>query len=299
MCPRQGSPFSLLRQRKGTKSSRSGSALTWRSQVTRAPKATPLTGRPRADCSAVLGLCRSGRTHYAACGRCVQTAARSQRTKALRAPAKPCAPRRLRRAPRAIRSFAAQTFLVPPRCASARAKRASSCRCEARRIWCSSSPSDELSSAGLCGARVSAHPQLTSGGCLNAVSVANEVSSARPAKSEQRKAALAPRGPSRQGSLLCLLSCRYKKGGRPPGRNPGAASCSEQEVRKSGHGHEKRKGFDANSAPATTLPRPAGQCAFPVSTPPPHEPRARSLRPRPPHANDAEASSPMSAGACS
>jgi len=105
MCPRQGNPFSLLRQRKGTKSSRSGSALTWRSQVTRAPKATPLTGRPRADCSAVLGLCRSGRTHYAACGRRVQTTARSQRTKALRAPAKPCAPRRLRRAPRAIRSF--------------------------------------------------------------------------------------------------------------------------------------------------------------------------------------------------
>ena len=119
-------------------------------------------------------------------------------------------------------------------------------RCEARRVWCSSSPSDELSSTGLCGARFSAHPLLTSGGCLNAVSKANKVSSARPAKSEQRKVALAPRGPRRQGSLLCLLSCRYKfakrgsahfaqqsyadtKGGRLPGRNPGAASRSEQE----------------------------------------------------------------------
>ena len=61
MCPRQGSPFSLLRQRKGTKR-----------------KATLVAGRPRADCSALLGLCGSGRTHYAACGRCVQTAARSQ-----------------------------------------------------------------------------------------------------------------------------------------------------------------------------------------------------------------------------
>ena len=62
-----------------------------------------------------------------------------------------------------------------------------------------------------------------------------------------------PLRPSRQGSLLCLLSCRYKfakrgsahfanqsyadtKGGRPPGRNPGAASRSEQEIRESSAG---------------------------------------------------------------
>ena len=51
---RQPSPFSLLRQRKGTKSSRSGGSLTWRSQVTRTPKATPLTGRLEADCPALL-----------------------------------------------------------------------------------------------------------------------------------------------------------------------------------------------------------------------------------------------------
>jgi len=84
----------------------------------------------------------------------------------------------------------------------------------------------------LRGAR-SAHPHLTSGGCLNAAAAGRVVSSARPAKTEQRKAALAQRGPSRQGSLLCLLSCRYKKGGRPPGRNPGAASRSEQAQRQS------------------------------------------------------------------
>ena len=86
----------LLRQRKGTKR-----------------KATPLAGRPRADCSALLGLCESGRTHCAACGRCVQTAARSQMwMRADARPAKPCAARRLTRAPRAIRSFAAQTSPV-------------------------------------------------------------------------------------------------------------------------------------------------------------------------------------------
>ena len=32
-----------------------------------------LAGRPRADCSAVLGLCRSRPTHYASVARCVQT----------------------------------------------------------------------------------------------------------------------------------------------------------------------------------------------------------------------------------
>jgi hypothetical protein len=43
---RRPSPFSLLRQRKGTKRSRRGGALTWQSQVMRTPKATPVP-RPR------------------------------------------------------------------------------------------------------------------------------------------------------------------------------------------------------------------------------------------------------------
>ena len=120
--------------------------------------------------------------------------------------------------------------LSTARLASARRSRAP--RADAKR-GVRPSPSDELSSAGLCGARDSAHQYLTSGGCLNAASEARVVSSARLAKIEQRKAALAQQGPSRQGSLLCLLSCRYKKGGRPPGRNPGAASRSAQPPRQS------------------------------------------------------------------
>ena len=56
ICPRQGTFFSLLAQRKEGKR-----------------KGTLLAGRPRADCSALLVLGGSRPTHYAACGRCVQT----------------------------------------------------------------------------------------------------------------------------------------------------------------------------------------------------------------------------------
>jgi hypothetical protein len=111
--------------------------------------------------------------------------------------------------------------------------------------WCSLvlfSPSDELSSAGLCGARDSAHQHLTSGGCLNAASEARVVSSARPAKIEQRKAALAQRGPSRQGRFFAyflvdprkLVACR---GELPaPTSKPGRTN------------HAKRaQGFDASA----------------------------------------------------
>jgi len=131
---------------------------------------------------------------------------------------------------------------------------------DAPRVWCSSPPSDELSSAGLCGARFSAHQQLTSGGCLNAVSKANKVSSARPAKSEQRKVALAQRGPSRQGSLLCPLSCRHKKGGRLPGRKPGAAS-PENKTRMRMQARNAR-GFNTSARPAVAGP--------PFAPPTPH-----------------------------
>jgi hypothetical protein len=53
MCARQRSNFSLLRQRKVTKRSRRGGALTWQSQVTRTPKATPVP-RPLRGCLALL-----------------------------------------------------------------------------------------------------------------------------------------------------------------------------------------------------------------------------------------------------
>src|SRR5512139_2912160 len=91
MCARRRSSFSLLAQRKGTKR---------KPKVSAKPKGPPFAGRPRGDCSALLGLCGSGRTRCAAFGRCAQTAARSQRTKhAVACPTKPCAARRLSRAP--------------------------------------------------------------------------------------------------------------------------------------------------------------------------------------------------------
>jgi hypothetical protein len=128
--------------------------------------------------------------------------------------------------------------------------------------WCSSPPSDELSSAGLCGSARSAHPHLTSGSCLNAAAAGRVVSSARPAKTEQRKAALAPRGPRRQGSLLCLLSCRHKlakwgsahfakqsyadtKVGRLPGRTPGADGQARQKYQR--EAAPAAQGFDTSA----------------------------------------------------
>src|SRR5436853_3017480 len=65
----------------------------------------------------------------------------------------------MRRSPRSPLFPYTTLFRSPLR---ARAKRRVLVRCEASRIWCSSPPSDELSSTGLCGARASALRQLTS-----------------------------------------------------------------------------------------------------------------------------------------
>src|SRR5512139_3875526 len=105
MCARRRSHFLLLAQEKVTKE-----------------KGPPFAGRPRGDCSALLGFCGSGRTRYALCERCAQTAARSQRTKCAGAhPTKPCAARRLSRAPeeqcgRSLRELPCR----PRRCAASR-----------------------------------------------------------------------------------------------------------------------------------------------------------------------------------
>jgi hypothetical protein len=154
--------------------------------------------------------------------------------------AKPCAARRLRRGPKSNTVVASQLSLSTPRFASARAERRDISPTRSEVGWCLSPPSDELSSTGLCGARGSAHPRLTSRRLFERSERSERSEFGAAAKTEQRKAALAQRGPRRLGSLLCLLSCRYKKGGRPPGRTPGAASRSEQEPR-------------ANSATSTTL----------------------------------------------
>ena len=92
---------------------------------------------------------------------------------------------------------------VTPRFASARRSRAHQADAQRGRLVFVSPFGRAEQHRALRGAR-SAHQQLTSGGCLNAASEARVVSSARPAKTEQRKAALAQRGPRRLGSLLCL-----------------------------------------------------------------------------------------------
>src|SRR5688572_21751926 len=61
MCPRQGSNFLLLRQKKVTKE-----------------KATLVAGRPRGDCSAVLGLCGRAELASFAALTALRQAARSQ-----------------------------------------------------------------------------------------------------------------------------------------------------------------------------------------------------------------------------
>ena len=96
ICPRQGSNFLLLAQEKVTKE-----------------KGTPLAGRPRADCSALLGLCGRAELASFAVLTAFKQAARSQfLMRAVARTAKPCAARWLTRAPRAMRSFAAQTSPV-------------------------------------------------------------------------------------------------------------------------------------------------------------------------------------------
>jgi hypothetical protein len=219
MCPRQGSNFLLLRQKKVTKENR---------RFRRSQKATLLAGRPRADCSALLGLWGSRRTRYALCERCAQTAARSQKTKHARA----CSPKALRcsTAHQGAQEKARLRPRVTPRFASAQSSLAQ----RGRLVFIFPFGRAEQRRA-LRGAR-SARPYLTSGGCLSAAANGRVASSARPAKIEQRKAALATRGPRRLGSLLCLLSCRYKKGGRLPGRNPGAAVRSAKPRRENAQG---------------------------------------------------------------
>ena len=101
MCPRQGSNFLLLAQEKVTKE-----------------KGTLLAGRPRADCSALLGLWGSRRTHFAACGRCVQTGVAKSEDEARCA----CSPKALRcsTAHQGAQEKARLRHRVTPRFASAR-----------------------------------------------------------------------------------------------------------------------------------------------------------------------------------
>ena len=84
---------------------------------------------------------------------------------------------------------------------------------------------------GFAGARDSAHQQLTSGSRLNAAAAGRVVSSARPAKTEQRRA-IGPRPTGDEGRLSfgSFSLAKQRKGTRLSGRKPDAASRSEQDL---------------------------------------------------------------------
>ncbi len=82
---------------------------------------------------------------------------------------------------------------------------------------------------GFAGARISAPQQLTSGSCLSAAAAGREVSSARPAKTEQRRA-VGPRPTGDEGRLSfgSFSLAKQRKGTRLSGRKPDAALRGEQ-----------------------------------------------------------------------
>jgi hypothetical protein len=170
-------------------------------------------GRPVADCSAVLGVWGLAPNSLRGLwplrsdsrAKSVDEACCARGPKPLRSSTPPTGPK----------SNAVVASQLPhPRLASHRASEATrhrAMRSEPSLVFFS--PSDELSSAGLCGARDSAHQELTSRRL-------SERSGRRPrselgaaAKTEQRKAALAQRGPSRQGRFLCPLSLSTQRKG--------------------------------------------------------------------------------------
>ena len=94
--------------------------------------------------------------------------------------------------------------------------------------YCSWGPSEPSSSAGLCSRARSAPRGLTSRGCLSAAATGRVASSARAAKTEQRRA-VAPRATGEGGRLSfgSFSLAKQRKGTAPPGAHPGAASRSE------------------------------------------------------------------------
>jgi hypothetical protein len=127
ICPRQGTHFLSLPRKKVSKE-----------------RGTLVAGRPRADCSALLGLCGRAELASFAALTTLKQAARSQfLRRAARAPAKPCAARRLRRGPRAIRSLLRN---IPCQRLAAHRQAERAAGADAKRAV-SAPPSDELSSA--------------------------------------------------------------------------------------------------------------------------------------------------------
>jgi hypothetical protein len=107
----------------------------------------------------------------------------------------------------------------------AEAKRGVDREClRSKRPHCSWGPSEPSRSAGLCRGAQRLRP-LTSGGCLNAAAAGRVVSSARPAKTEHRRA-VGPR-PTGEGGRLSFGSfslAKQRKGTALSGAHPDAAS---------------------------------------------------------------------------
>jgi len=189
-------------------------------------------GRPRANCSAVLGVWGLAQNSLRGL-RPLRSDNRAKSVVDARLRARPQTPVLLDASHGAQEQYGRllrKLSLSKPRFASARSARCSSCRCAARRIWCTSPPSDELSSAGLCSCVRSTLRNLTS----RRLSERRERSeqSELGASCKDRAAQGSPRiaRAEEAGSLsLPPFFVDTKKGGRPPGRNPGAASRSEQD----------------------------------------------------------------------
>jgi hypothetical protein len=136
----------------------------------------------------------------------------------------------------------------------------------------------------LRGAR-SAHQPLTSGGCLNAASEARVVSSARPAKTEQRKVALASRGPSRQGRFLSPLSLSIQR--------KGVGRRAELPARP--HAVNKNNDKQLKCSPARSTDTPHRHSHAPTAP----AASARATCAQPPHQSPCAACAPWSAAAAS
>ena len=99
-----------------------------------------------------------------------------------------------------------------------------------QRPHCSWAPCEPSRSAGLCRARVSAHQQLTSGGCSSAAAAGRVASSARPAKTEHRRA-VGPRPTGEQGALSfgSFSLGKQRKGTALSGAHPDAVDQARQK----------------------------------------------------------------------
>ena len=186
-------------------------------------------GRTSLRCS-VFGASR--RTRFVRCAHAAQTSVAKSEDEA-RCRARPQTPALLD-----ATHGDPNTRFASLRIGSMRAGLAHRARCEAswdreslrsKRPYCSWGPSEPSRSAGLCRGAQRLRP-LTLGGCLNAAAAGRVASSARAAKTEQRRA-VGPR-PTGEGGRLSFGSfslAKQRKGTALSGAHPDAASRSEQD----------------------------------------------------------------------